>query len=102
AALPVYDKLNRVRLPGFGYGDILGKYASDTGGDAVAEFDQKSIEQAYSRITAVARNQYTLGYNTKATLSGNYRNIDVHVHHPDLKVTAKAGYYPLPPPPQSH
>lgn len=102
AALPVYDKLNRVRLPGFGYGDILGKYASDTGGDIFAEFDQKSIEQAYSRITEVARNQYTLGYNTKATLSGNYRTIDVHVHHPDLKVAAKAGYYPLPPPPPTH
>lgn len=99
AAMPVYDKLNRVRLPGFGYGDILGKYASETGGDVFAEFDQKSIEQAYSRITDTARNQYTLGYNTKATLSGNYRSIDVHVHHRDLKVTAKAGYYPLPPPP---
>jgi len=102
AAMPVYDKLNRVRLPGFGYGDILGKYASDTGGDTFAKFDQKSIEQAYSQITAVARNQYTLGYNTKATLSSNYRAIDVHVHHPDLKVTAKSGYFPLPPPPPPH
>ena len=102
AAMPVYDKLNRVRVPGFGYGDILAKYASDTGGDLFAEFDQKSIEQAYSRITEVARNQYTLGYNTKATLSGNYRVIDVHVHHPNLKVTAKSGYYPLPPAPQPH
>lgn len=102
AAMPVYDKLNRVRLPGFGYGDILGKYASDTGGDVFAEFDQKSIEQAYSRITGVARNQYLLGYNTKANLSGNYRSIDVHVHHPDLKVTAKSGYYPLPPAPPAH
>lgn len=102
AAMPVYDQLNRVRLPGFGYGDILSKYASATGGDTAAEFDQRSIEQAYSRITEVARNQYTLGYNTKATLSGNYRSIDVHVHRPDLKVTAKAGYYPLPPPPPPH
>lgn len=102
AAMPVYDQLNRVRLPGFGYGDILSKYASATGGDAAAEFDQRSIEQAYSRITEVARNQYTLGYNSKATLSGNYRSIDVHVHRPDLKVTAKAGYYPLPPPPPPH
>ena len=102
AAMPVYDQLNRVRLPGFGYGDMLGKYASATGGDTYARFDQRSIEQAYSEITEVARNQYTLGYNTKATLSGNYRSIDVHVHRPDLKVTAKAGYYPLPPPPPPH
>lgn len=100
AAMPVYDRLNRVRLPGFGYGDILPKYASDTGGQTFAEFDRHSIEQAYAQITSVARNQYTLGYNTKATLASAYRSIDVHVHRPDLEVTAKTGYYPLPPPPQ--
>jgi len=103
AAMPVYDKLNRVRLPGFGYGNILGKYASDTGGETFAEFDKQSIEQAYGRITGFARNQYTLGYNTRATLSSTYRSIDVHVHRPDLQVIAKSGYYSLPPqPPTSH
>jgi VWFA-related protein len=99
ASMPIYDRLNRVRLPGFGYGDILPKYASDTGGQTFAEFDRHSIEQAYAQITSVARNQYTLGYNTKATLASAYRSIDVHVHRPELEVTAKAGYYPLPPPP---
>src|SRR5947209_1977041 len=100
AAIPVYDKLNRIRLPGFGYGDILPKYVSETGGDMFAEFSKDSIEQAYSKITEVARNQYTLGYNTKVTPSSTYRAIDVHVHRPDLAVTAKGGYYPLPPPPR--
>lgn len=100
AAIPLYDKLNRVRLPGFGYGDILSKYASETGGDKFAEFDQKSIEEAYGKITTEARNQYTLGYNTKAAISSTYRAIDVHVHRADLVVTAKTGYYSLPPPPQ--
>ena len=103
AALPVYDTLNRVRLPGFGYGNILGKYANDTGGETFAKFDKQSIEQAYSQLTSFARNQYTLGYNTKATLSSTYRAIDVHVHRPDLQVIAKTGYYSLPPaPPASH
>src|SRR5207253_109960 len=32
AAMPVYDKLNRVRFPGFGYGNILPRYVSDTAG----------------------------------------------------------------------
>lgn len=99
AAIPVYDRLNRIRLPGFGTGDILPKYASETGGQTFAEFDRHSIEQAYAQITAVARNQYTLGYNTKATLASGYRKLDVHVHRPNLEVTAKDGYYPLPPPP---
>jgi len=102
AAIPIYDRLNRVRLPGFGYGDILPKYAIDTGGDTFAEFDKQSIERAYAKVTEVARNQYTLGYNTKATLSSTYHNIDVHVHYPDLVVVAKSGYYSLPPPPQPH
>ena len=99
AALPIYDKLNRFRLPGFGYGNILPLYASNTGGHTSAHFDQQSIEQAYSKITDSARNQYTLVYYGKATASSGYRVIDVRVHRPNLVVTAKAGYYPLPPQP---
>ncbi len=97
AAIPIYDRLNRMRLPGFGYGNILPKYASETGGETFAEFDRKSIEQTYAHITEVARNQYTLGYNTRATASSTYREIVVNVHRPNLVVTSKAGYYPLPP-----
>ncbi len=100
AAIPIYDKLGRLRVPGFGYANILPKYASATGGDVFAEFDRQSIEQAYAKITSVARNQYTLGYTAKATPSSAYRTIDVHVHRPDLRVTAKEGYYPLPTGPQ--
>jgi len=96
AALPIYDKLNRFRLPGFGYGNILPLYASNTGGQPYAEFDQQSIEQAYSKITNAARDQYTLVYYAKATASSGYRVIDVRVHRPNLVVKAKAGYYPLP------
>jgi VWFA-related protein len=99
AAMPLYDKLNRIRIPGFGYGNILPRYANDTGGDVTAQFDRASIEEAYSKITEQARNQYTLGYNAKATASGSFRTILVTVHRPSLVVTAKDGYYPLPPQP---
>jgi VWFA-related protein len=97
AAIPIYDRLNRIRVPGFGYGNILPKYVSDTAGDMSAEFDRQSIEQAYAKITDVARNQYTLGYTTRATAATGYRVIEVRVHRANLKVVAKAGYYPLPP-----
>jgi VWFA-related protein len=97
AAIPIYDRLNRIRLPGFGYGNILPKYVSDTAGHMSAEFDRASIEQAYARITDVARNQYTLGYTARATPSSAYRTIEVKVHRPNLTVLAKQGYYPLPP-----
>jgi VWFA-related protein len=96
AAIPIYDKLNRIRLPGFGYGNILPRYAVDSGGSTFAAFDRQAVEQAYASITDVARNQYTLGYTTRATASSTYRTIEVRVHRPNLNVTAKAGYYPLP------
>jgi VWFA-related protein len=97
AAIPIYDQLNRIRLPGFGYGNILPKYVSDTAGQMYAKFDRQSIEQAYGEIMDTARNQYTLGYTTRATASTGYRTIEVKVHRPNLVVVAKQGYYPLPP-----
>ncbi len=97
ASIPIYDKLNRVRVPGFGTGNILPKYASETGGDVMAEFDRDGIEKAYARIADTARTQYTLGYTTRATQASNYRTIDVRVLRPNLTVIAKPGYYPLPP-----
>jgi len=45
----------------------------------------------------VARNQYTLGYYAQGTLADNYREIEVRVARTGVRVTAKAGYYPLPP-----
>jgi VWFA-related protein len=97
AAIPIYDKANRIRVPGFGTGNILPRYVSDTAGDMMAEFDRQGIEQAYAKISDAARNQYTLGYNAQATKSSSFRTIDVRVLRPNLNVFAKQGYYPLPP-----
>jgi len=100
AAIPIYDKANRIRVPGFGTGNILPRYASETAGDMLAEFDRQGIEQAYARIADSARNQYTLGYTTQATKSSAFRTIDVRVLRPNLSVFAKQGYFPLPPQPK--
>jgi VWFA-related protein len=100
AAIPLYDKANRIRVPGIGTGNILPRYVSDTAGDMMAEFDRQGIEQAYAKIADSARNQYTLGYNAQATKSSAFRSIDVRVLRPNLSVFAKQGYYPLPPQPQ--
>jgi VWFA-related protein len=97
AAIPIYDKANRIRIPGFGTGNILPRYVSDTAGDMMAEFDRQGIEQAYAKIADTARNQYTLGYTTQATKSSAFRTLDVRVLRPNLNVYAKQGYYPLPP-----
>jgi len=96
SAIPVYNKLEKFRLPHYGYTNILPKYASATGGEVFTELTRDNIEVAYARATGDARNQYTLGYTTRATPSSSYRDIEVRVSRPGLKVNAKSGYYPLP------
>jgi len=102
AAIPVYDRLQRMHLPKtralMGYSDILPKYVSATGGGTVyGELAQGDIELAYARALGDARYQYTLGYSPKSGIGG-YREIEVRVRRPDVKVYAKHGYYPLPTP----
>jgi VWFA-related protein len=102
AAIPIYDRLQRIHLPkstkAMGYSDILPKYVNATGGGTVhGELTQADIERAYSQALGDARNQYTLGYTSKWGVGG-YREIEVQVRRKGLKVYAKRGYYPLPTP----
>lgn len=99
AAIPVIGQLEKIHVPGTGYGNLLPKYASATGGQLYDELTQSAIENAYARLTEEARNQYTIGYTTRATPSSTHRTIEVRVSRPGLKVYAKEGYYPLPPTP---
>jgi VWFA-related protein len=100
AAIPVYDRLQRIHLPktraALGYSDILPKYVSATGGGTVyGEWSEADVERAYAQAIGDARNQYTLGYTPKSNIGG-YRQIEVRVRRPGVKVYAKDGYYPLP------
>jgi|SRR5579872_1098182 len=97
-ALPVYKQIERLRLKGQGYSNILPKYVYATcGGQVYSELSRNAIEDAYASITSEARNQYTLGYNPKPTTdSSAYRSIEVIVHKRGLKVSAKDGYYRIP------
>src|SRR5882672_9269852 len=108
AAIPGYGKLQKIHIPkldvpgvasfNFGYGNILPKYVNATGGGTVyAENAKADIEKAYARAIGDARNQYTLAYSAKPG-AGGYREIEVRVRRPDVKVYSKAGYYPLPTP----
>ncbi|MGB9205625.1 MAG: VWA domain-containing protein [Terriglobales bacterium] len=109
AAIPGYEKLQKIHLPnmglnklGFepiGYGNILSKYVSATGGGKVyPESARADIERAYADAIGDARNQYTLGYTPSKPGIGGYRQIEVRVRGRggNLKVYAKDGYYPLP------
>ena len=97
AAIPGYGKLQKLRLPRQGYSNILPKYAAATGGEVFTKFDKDAMEQAYGALMEQARNQYTIGYTSPATLSTAYRDIEVRVARPALKVITRPGYYPLPP-----
>jgi len=105
SAIPGYNKLSKLHLPKFGYSDILPKYANATGGEILAEYSKNAMEGVYQQVIGAARNEYTLGYNTRATPSSAYREIEVRVDRPSCRtdfrpcvnVYAKAGYYPLPP-----
>jgi VWFA-related protein len=96
-AIPGMNKIDKLHIPGQGYTDILPKYANATGGDVIDSYSREAIESAYQTITAQARNQYTLGYVTPQRASSAYRDIEVRVKRPGLVVSAKHGYYPLPP-----
>ncbi len=100
SALPVYDKIQRLHIPLQGYDDVLPKYAKATGGSEDRELTHSAIENIYAQVMSEARSQYTLGYTpvrpkTQQTAS-IYRNIEVIVHRPGLKIYAKDGYYALP------
>jgi VWFA-related protein len=97
-ALPLYKQIEKIRLKGQGYSNILPRYVYATsGGQVHSELSRNAIEDAYAAITAEARNQYTLGYNPKpAADSSAYRSIEVIVHKKGLKVSAKDGYYRIP------
>src|SRR5580700_5412061 len=47
AAIPGYNKLERLHIPGQGYSNILPKYASATGGEVLAEYSTTAIEGVY-------------------------------------------------------
>jgi VWFA-related protein len=105
SAVPGYRALEKFHIPGQGYSDILPKYANATGGEVLPEYSRSAIEDVYARLMGDARNQYTLGYITRATPSDTRRDIEIRVDRPGCKssdlrpcvnVFAKAGYYPLP------
>ena len=75
---------------------IMAGLASATAGEMFTDFSSTSMENAYAQAMGEARNQYTVGYVTRLTPSSTYRQIEVRVARPDVKVFARDGYYPLP------
>ena len=93
--------LDRIHIPLMMRDNALPRYIGATGGQLDAEFRQKGIEASFGKITAEARNQYTIGYYShEPMLDGKYRKLDVRVARPGLTIIAKDGYWPRPNTPQ--
>jgi VWFA-related protein len=70
------------------------KYALKTGGDTFYAAKEDDLERLYSEVTEEARNQYTLTFSPHgADKTHDYHTIEVRVRRPDLKVSARDGYY---------
>jgi hypothetical protein len=95
----LYGKIGRLHLPRLGYTDILPKYANATAGEYITDNTRDAIENAYAKAMGDARNEYTLGYRTKATISEACRDLEITVNRPssEVKVWAKSSYCPAPP-----
>ena len=71
--------------------------ASGTGGQFIATFKGKSMEEAVDQIGAELHGQYSLTYEHMGTSETGYHEIRVHVDRKGLKVRARPGYYVAPP-----
>ena len=77
----------------------LMEIAETTGGQAFFPSAMKDVEQAYDKIVAQVRNQFTLGYtSTNTAQDGNWRRVEIRVIRPglrDLRLQSRSGYFAL-------
>jgi VWFA-related protein len=78
---------------------VLGSLAKATGGEEFRGLTTSAMENAFSRITEQARNQYVLGYHSTQTPPEGLpvvRTIEVKGRDPRWKITHRKGYTQIP------
>lgn len=75
------------------FANPLGVAASKTGGQFIATFAGKSMEEAVDKIGAELHGQYSLTYEPTGTNATGYHEIKVRVKQEHLTVRARPGYY---------
>jgi VWFA-related protein len=75
----------------------LMRIADESGGQAIFPSSMRQIEEAYDRIVAELRAQYSLGYvSTDPRRDGRWQDVEIRIRHPDrndLRVRARSGYF---------
>jgi VWFA-related protein len=74
----------------------LRKLAYETGGRVLYPNTFGQLDNIYAQVDEELSSQYTLGYiSTNQVKDGRYRHIRVAVDSPDVRVSARPGYYPV-------
>ena len=75
----------------------LTELSSEAGGEAIFPLSMKHIEEAYDRIVAQIRSQYTLGYvSSNARRDGTWRKVEIRVKRSGIdrpRTQARKGYF---------
>lgn len=75
----------------------LSQMAAESGGEAFFPLSLKQVDEAYDKILAQIRAQYTLGFiSSNAAQDGAWRKVEIKVRRPglrDLRVKTRKGYF---------
>jgi Ca-activated chloride channel family protein len=75
----------------------LGQIAGESGGEAFFPSSMKQIDEAFDRVVAQVRAQYSLGYvSTNPAADGRWRKVEIKVRRPDardLRLLSRKGYF---------
>jgi VWFA-related protein len=76
--------------------DLLYRISEDTGGHFIK--NTNDIAGGLARIDAEIRSRYTLAYrSTDPNFDGSFRKVKIEVRRPDTTLSARPGYYAIPP-----
>lgn len=79
---------------GFGGGGSLKKLSEETGGKLFEVNRKRPLKAIYDQIQEELRSQYSVGYTPSSEGGAGFRRITISARNRDLKVQARAGYYP--------
>jgi Ca-activated chloride channel homolog len=67
-----------------------------TGGEVFFPSSLDALDESYERVLAELRGRYQLGYaSSNAALDGTWRDVEIKVRRPDLKLRSRKGYFAL-------
>jgi Ca-activated chloride channel family protein len=74
----------------------LQQMVAATGGQAFFPSSLDDLDKSYEQVLAEIKSQYQLGYtSTNGVLDGTWREVEIKVRRPDVKVRSRKGYFAL-------